>query len=119
MRFHSVSSVAARDSVTYGISLGGAHYGYSHGWSPRAFFGDWLQGTPGKAPRVRDRDKLQGASPRLGSGAHLCQGPPVHVGTAHVDMPPVHDPEFGMQDAPGELPHGHVSNLGTWPKSPG
>ena len=31
-------------------------------------------------------------------------------------MPCVHDPEFGMQDAAGELPQGHVPHLGTWPR---
>lgn len=48
-------------------------------------------------------------------GTHLRQGPPVHVGTAQVDMPSVHDPEFGVQNAPGELPQGHEPHLGTWP----
>lgn len=43
---------------------------------------------------------------------HLCQGPPVHVGTAHVDVPSIHHPELGVQNAASEPSHGHVSHLG-------
>lgn len=75
-------------SVTFCLSPSGQH---------RAALGAWGGRPPGR------------------SGTHLCQGPPVHVGAAHVDVPPIHDPEFGVQDAAGELPHGHLSHLGSWP----
>lgn len=62
------------------------------------------QGCTGhrQAPGARAADELLAGLPALGT--HLRQGPPVHVGAAQVDMPSVHDPEFGVQNAPGELP---------------
>lgn len=66
-----------------------------------------------QAPGARAADGSLMGLPALGT--HLRQGPPVHVGTAQVDVPSVHDPEFGVQNAPSELPQGHEPHLGTWP----
>lgn len=64
-------------------------------------------GDPRRSPGVR--------AGGTAGGAHLGQGPPVHVGAAQVDVKPVHHPELGVQDAAGEPPQGHLAHLGTWP----
>lgn len=36
---------------------------------------------------------------------YLCEGPPVHVGTANENVLFVYNPELGVKDARGELSH--------------
>lgn len=72
------------------------------------------QGHQAEPPGNAGSGRAPGGSPSPGLYTHLRQGPPVHVGTTQVDVPSVHDPEFGVQNAPGELPHGHEPYLGPW-----
>lgn len=44
---------------------------------------------------------------------YLCEGPPVHVGTANVNMLLVHNPELGVKNARGELLHVYGPNMGS------
>lgn len=39
------------------------------------------------------------------SDEDLCEGPPVHVGAANINVSLVHDPELGVKDAGGERSH--------------
>lgn len=45
---------------------------------------------------------------------YLCEGPPVHVGAADVNVFLVYNPELGVKDAWGEREHVDSPNIGPW-----
>ena len=47
---------------------------------------------------------------------YLRQGPPVHVGTADVNVLLVYNPELGVKDARRERSHVNCPDIGSWNK---